>query len=185
MDGFCTVLHTSDDGKIFGLALEVKIESTERFIELLQFIEGKARYFEQHELLLIVPIGFDIASLLSHEMNISKLMDVYPFIRLMITEDFPNLLDGRKNRLPDHLSTQYKLWLGNLGSGARTNLAAVMEGCFDGLVLDRQFTNGNKDKGIFPVVLNEMSKYTNHLIVPGINTGRYRDVRLAHIEQLM
>ncbi|WP_342606381.1 hypothetical protein [Pantoea agglomerans] len=184
MDGFCTVLHT-ENGKIFGLQIEGQIESTERFFELLQFIEGKAKYIEQHDLVLVVPIGFGIASLLSHETNISKLLDTYPFIRLMITEGFPNLIDGRMNRLLEHISTQYRLWLGNLGSGARTNLTAVMEGCFYGLVLDKKFTDGNKDKGIFPVVLNEMIKYTNHLIVPGINTGRYRDVRLGHIEQLM
>jgi hypothetical protein len=181
MDGFCTVLH-NEDGKIFGLQLEGQIESTEGFIELLQFIEGKSGYIEQHELLLIVPIGFGIASILSHDTNI---LDTYPFIRLMINESFPNLIDGRKNRLLNHISTQYRLWLGNLGSGARTNLAAVMEGCFGGLVLDKRFTDANKDKDIFPVVLKEMSKYTNKLIVPGINTGRYRPVRLSQIEQLM
>lgn len=179
MDGFCTALH-NEDGKIFALKLEGQIETVDRFIELLHCLEDKARYIEQHDLLLIVPIGFGVASVLSHETNI---LDTYPFIRLMITEDFPNLLDGRKNRLLDHLSTQYKLWLGNLGSGARTNLAAVLQGCFDGLVLDKQFTVRNREKGIFPVVLNEMSKYTNNLIIPGIHTGRYRSVRLAHIEQ--
>lgn len=185
MDGFCKVLH-NEDGRIFGLVLEGQIESTERFVELLQFIEGKAGYIEQHELLQIVPIGFGIASLLSHETNISKLLDTYPFIRLMIYENFPNLIHGRKNQLLQHLCTNYQVWLGNLGSGMRTNLVGVMQGCFDGLVLDKQFTDGNKDKGIFPVVLNEMSKYTNHLIIPGIHTGRYRSVRLAHIEhQLM
>ncbi|WP_161804875.1 hypothetical protein [Pantoea sp. RIT-PI-b] len=178
------MLHT-ENGKIFGLQIEGQIESTERFIELLQFIEGKAKYIEQHDLVLVVPIGFGIASVLSHETYVSKLLDSYPCIRLMIYEDFPNLIDGCKNRLLNHLSTQYRLWLGNLGSGARTNLVAVMEGCFDGLVLDERFTQGNRDKAIFPAVINEVSKYTNTLIVPGINTGRYRSLRLWHIEQLM
>lgn len=188
MEGFCTVLHTAD-GKILGVQLERQIDSTDRFIELLQFIEGKAKYIEQHDLVLVLPIGFEIASVLSYETNLGKLLDTYPSVRLSISENFPNLIHGRKNRLLDHLSTHYKLWLGDLGSGARTNLVAVMEGCFEGLVLDKQFTkqftNGNKDKGIFPIVVNEMNKYTNNLIVPGINTGRYRPVRLKHIEQLM
>lgn len=184
MEAFFKVLHT-EGGKIFGLQLEGKIESTESFIELLQFIEGKARYIEQHDLVLVVPIGFGIASVLSYETNLSKLLDAYPFICLMISEDFPNLIDGRRNRLLNELCQRYKLWLGNLGSGERTNLIAVMEGCFDGLIFSTGFVNGNKDKAIFHAVLNEMSKYTNTLIEPGINTGRYRPVRLKHIEQLM
>lgn len=184
METFFKVLHT-EDGKIFGLQLEGKIESTDQFITLLHFIEDKAAYIEKHDLLLVLPIGFEIASVLSYETNLSKLLDSYPFLRLMINEDFPNLIDGRNNRLLDELSQSYKLWLGNLGSGARTNLIAVMEGCFDGLILDTAFTAGNKDKAIFQAVLNEMSKYTNNLIVPGFNTGRYRPVRLSHIEQLM
>lgn len=184
MDAFWTVLH-NEDGKIIGLQCQEKIESTDQLITLLHFVEGKAKYIEEHELLVVLPIGFGIASLLSHETNISKLLETYPFIRLLINEDFPNLIDGRKNRLLEHLSTSYKLWLGNLGSGVRTNLIAVMEGCFNGLVLDERFTQGNRDKAIFPAVIHEMSKYTNNLIVPGINTGRYRPLRLWHIEQLM
>ncbi|WP_288492956.1 hypothetical protein [uncultured Pantoea sp.] len=184
IEAFCTVLHT-EDGKICGLQLEGKIESTDQIITLSHFIKGKAAYIEQHDLLLVMPIGFKIASVLSFETNLSKLLDSYPFIRLMINEDFPNLIDGRKNRLLDELSQSYNLWLGNLGSGAKTNLVAVMEGCFDGLILDTAFTAGNKGKAIFQAVLNEMNKYTNNLIVPGINTGRYRPVRLSHEEQLM
>ncbi|MEN4576453.1 hypothetical protein ABEH22_13785 [Pantoea agglomerans] len=184
MSAFWTVLH-SEDGKIIGLQYQGQIESTDQFINLMHFIEGKARYIERHNPVLVLPIGFSIASVLGYETNISKLLDTYAFIRLMISEEFPNLIDGRKNRLLDELSQRYKLWLGNLGSGARTNLIAVMEGCFDALILDERFTQGNRDKAIFPAVLNEMSKYTNNLIVPGFNTGRYRPVRLSHIEQLM
>ncbi|MCW6030179.1 hypothetical protein [Pantoea sp. JK] len=184
METFLKVLHTAD-GKIIGLQLEKQIESTDQFITLLHSIEGKAAYLEQHDLMLVTPIGFSIASLLSYETNLSKLLDTYPFIRLMLTEDFPNLIDGRRNRLLNELCDRYKLWLGNLGSGVRTNLIAVMEGGFEGLIFDTAFTEGNQDKAIFPAVLNEMNKYTNNLIVPGINTGRYRPIRLKHIEQLM
>lgn len=60
-----------------------------------------------------------------------------------------------------------------------------MEGCFDGLILDIAFTAGNKGKAVLQAVLNEMNKYTNNLIVPGINSGRYRPLRLSHVEQLM
>ena len=108
-----------------------------------------------------------------------------PFLRLMVTDDFPNLSDGIRNRLLVELSKRYKMWLGNLGSDASANLAAVLQGCYDGLVLDEAFTDVNRDKPIFQTVLNEMNKYCNHLIVPGINTGRYRHIRLRYAEQLM
>ncbi|WP_417878422.1 hypothetical protein [Vibrio sp.] len=184
MDAFWTALHT-EDGKIIGLQYQGQIESNDQLIILLHFIEGKANYIERHNLVLVLPIGFSIAPILGFETNVSKLLDTYPFIRLMICEEFPNLIDGRKNRLLDELCQRYKLWLGNLGSGARTNLIAVMDGCFDVLILDERFTEGNREKQIFSAVLNEMSKYTNNLIVSGFNTGRYRPVRLSHIEKLM
>jgi hypothetical protein len=84
MDAFWTVLHT-EDGKIIGLQHQGQIESTDQFISLLHFIEGKASYIELHDLLLALPIGFGTGSVLSHETNISKLIDTYPFIRLMIS----------------------------------------------------------------------------------------------------
>lgn len=173
MEAFCSVLNNVD-GQIIGLQYQGNFSR-----ELLEGLEDKVQYFMDHNLVLVVPLDFQTVSVLDHE------HDSYPFLRLMINEDFPNLIDGRKNRLLDELSQIYKLWLGNLGSGARTNLKAVMEGCFDGLILDTSFAAGNKDKAIFSAVLNEMNKYTNNLIVPGINTGRYRPVRLKHIEQLM
>lgn len=173
MEAFCSVLNNVD-GQIIGLQYQGKFSR-----ELLEGLEDKVQYFMDHKLVLVVPIDFQTVSVLDHE------HDSYPFLRLMINEDFPNLIDGRNNRLLDELSQRYKLWLGNLGSGARTNLIAVMEGCFDGLILDTAFTAGNRDKAIFQAVLNEMNKYTNNLILPGINTGRYRPVRLKHIEKLM
>lgn len=181
MNEICTVLHT-EDGRVLGIQYPKLIDSTEGLGELLHLLDGKSKYFERYELVLAVPVGFGIASVLDDE---KKPMDNYPFLRLMISEDFPNLIDGSKNRLLNHLCTRYKVWLGNLGSGTRTNLVAVMEHCFDGLVLDRTFTQANADKGIFPVMLREIQKYTTHLIVPGISTGRYRPIRLKHIEQLI
>lgn len=173
MEGFCTVLHTVN-GRITGLQYQDKYTP-----RLLKDIEDKRQYFMDNDLLLIIPVDFHQASVLTHEQN------ELPFLRLMITDDFPNLSDGIRNRLLFELSERYKLWLGNLGSNASTNLAAVLQGCYDGLVLDEAFTDVNRDKPIFQTVLNEMSKYCNHLIVPGINTGRYKHIRLRCVEQLM
>lgn len=170
MEAFCTVLNSAD-GRVIGLQYQGKYSR-----ELLEGLQDRVQYFIDHNLVLVVPIDFQTVSVLDHE------HDSYPFLRLMVNENFPNLIDGRMNRLLDELSQSYKLWLGNLGSGARTNLIAVMEGCFDGLILDNAFTAGNKDKAIFQAVLNEMKKYTNNLIVPGIHTGRYRPVRLKHLK---
>jgi hypothetical protein len=173
MDGFCTVLH-SVNGKVIGLQYQGKYENS-----LLKHIRAMGKYFMDNGLLLIVPVDFHGASVLEHK------HEELPFLRLMLTEEFPNHSDGHRNRLLNELTVRYKLWLGNLGSNASTNLVAVMDGCYDGLVLDEGFTNGNRDKPIFQTVLNEMSKYCNHLIVPGINTGRYRHIRLRYAEQLM
>ncbi len=173
MDGFCTVLH-SVNGRIMGLQYQGKYSP-----QLLRDIGDKRQYFMDNELLLIMSVDFHQASVLIQEHH------ELPFLRLMVTDDFPNLSDGIRNRLLVELSKRYKMWLGNLGSDASANLAAVLQGCYDGLVLDEAFTDVNRDKPIFQTVLNEMNKYCNHLIVPGINTGRYRHIRLRYAEQLM
>jgi len=173
MEGFCTVLH-SVNGRIIGLLYQDKYSE-----ELLKQIEANGQYFIDNGLLLIVPVDFEGASVLIHQEH------ELPFLRLMIQEGFPNHSDGPRNRLLAELSERYQLWLGNLGSDTVTNLSAVLQGCYDGLVLDEGFTKGNRDKLIFQTVLNEMSKYCNHLIVPGINTGRYKHIRLRDVEQLM
>lgn len=89
MEAFCSVLNNVD-GQIIGLQYQGKFSR-----ELLEGLEDKVQYFMDHNLVLIVPIDFQTVSVLDHE------HDSYPFLRLMINEDFPNLIDGRKNRLLD------------------------------------------------------------------------------------
>lgn len=184
MEAFCTVLH-DETGKVIGLHYPKEFKTTQTFFELLQFLDLKAPYFSRYELILAVPISFEVACLLSYETNISKIIDTYPFLKLVINEDFPNLINGRKNRLLDALCNRYDVWLGNLASGTRTNMVGVLERCFEGLILDTKFTEENSGKAIFPVLVKEVSKYTNRVLIPGVSSGRYQQVRLRHVEHLI
>lgn len=184
MDKYCSVVHT-EDGKVMGLIYPEVFSTTQGFLELLQFLELKAPYFARNDLQLLVPIDLQMAFLLTHDTNISRLVELYPFLKLMIRESFPNLIDGRKNRLLENLCERYEVWLGNLGSGARTNMVAVMEGMFDGVVLDAGFAEANATMPFFPSVIREVGKYTKYVVVPGVSTGKYREVRLRHVESLI
>ncbi len=82
MEAFCSVLNNVD-GQIIGLQYQGKFSR-----ELLEGLEDKVQYFMDHNLVLVVPIDFQTVSVLDHEHN------SYPFLRLMINEDFPNLIDG-------------------------------------------------------------------------------------------
>lgn len=183
MENYCTVLHTPD-GKITGLIYPDTFSSTQSLFQLLQYLEVKAPYFARYELVLLVPISFQMAVLLTHETNISKLVTMYPFMKLMISETFPNLIDGRKNLLLNKLCNRYEVWLANLGSGVKTNMIAVMEKMFEGIVLDKDFAEKNRYIPFFPLVICEVEKYSK-VSIPGISTGMYQEIKLRNVESLI
>ena len=88
------------------------------------------------------------------------------FMRLVISEDFPNLHDGMDNPLLRDLSGYCKLWLGNLGAG-HTTLKALQDGLFEAARLDAVFMAANSDKPTWPLLLRHLRGYCEQILPPG------------------
>lgn len=63
-------------------------------------------------------------------------------------------------------------------------MVAVMDGVFEGIVLDTAFAEANATMPYFSSVIREVEKYTKHVVVPGVSTGMYKEVRLRQVDTL-
>lgn len=79
-----------------------------------------------------------MATLLLERDNYAGELLKYPFIELLINENYPHLNEGKDNRGLLSLSQVYPLVLGNLGAGNST-MKAVFDGLFTRVMLDKSF----------------------------------------------
>ncbi|MFK8257614.1 EAL domain-containing protein [Erwinia sp. AnSW2-5] len=134
----------------------------------LLIIEEYADYFRQHGLLCSVAIDFQLARAVTESSFIQQILSQLPFVRLKLSEDFPNLHDGMNNPLLRTLIEQLNIiWLDDLGAGD-ANLNALQSNMFEAVKLDRQFYLENVDKPFFTVLINHIRQYTNRVIVEGV-----------------
>lgn len=147
----------------------------ERLLNQLLIIEEYAGYFRQHGLLCSVAIDFQLARVVTESPFVQQILAHLPFVRLKLSEDFPNLHDGMDNPLLRALHEQLNiLWLDDLGAGD-ANLHALQSSLFEAVKLDRQFYLDNVSKPFFSVLISHIRQYTNRVIVEGVNA----DAQLA------
>ncbi|MGK3126455.1 EAL domain-containing protein [Candidatus Pantoea formicae] len=165
----------------------------------LSLIDQKAAYFLKNNILCSINIDFDMAAILIQEEEIAELARSKPFLRLEISESFPNLSDGRSNRVLQGLADEYRLWLGDLGAG-ECSLRALQENLYDAVKIDNNFFKIYSKSGIWPVIIKNIMRYCNFIIIEGVESteqchaiekdikavqGRcFKSVRLENIEHL-
>ena len=154
-------------GKLFGYWGDGRT-TAELLREQLNLIEKKKEYFLSKGILCSIEIDFERACLLIQDAEIASLAKLQPFLRLEISEDFPNLSDGKNNRLLEILSNNYILWLGDLGSGS-ANLKALQEKLYDGVRISSVFFNAYSKSVIWPVITKNVMRYCNFIIVADIS----------------
>jgi EAL domain-containing protein (putative c-di-GMP-specific phosphodiesterase class I) len=190
-DFFCIPVHTLS-GELIAIDLSyrpqpvtqdgaglVPVLPHERFLNQLLIIEESGDYFRQHGLLCSVAIDFQLARAVTESSFIQQILSQLPFVRLKLSEDFPNLHDGMNNPLLRTLIEQLNiLWLDDLGAGD-ANLNALQSNMFEAVKLDRQFYLDNVDKPYFTVLINHIREYTNRVIVGGV-AGDGQLERLRH-----
>lgn len=83
-------------------------------------------FFIQHKLFAWLNLTPQVATLLLERDNYAGELLKYPFIELLINENYPHLNEGKDNRGLLSLSQVYPLVLGNLGAGNSTMKAVLM-----------------------------------------------------------
>ncbi|MTD26180.1 EAL domain-containing protein [Erwinia sorbitola] len=182
-DFFCTPVHTLT-GELIAIDLGYRPQPVavngppgavlppllpqDRLLNQLLIIEEYADYFRQHGLMCSVAIDFQLARAVTESSFIQQILSHLPFVRLKLSEDFPNLHDGMANPLLRTLIEQLNiLWLDDLGAGD-ANLNALQSNMFEAVKLDRQFYLENVNKPFFTVLINHIRQYTNRVIVEGV-----------------
>ena len=92
--------------------------------------------FIQHKLFAWLNLTPHVATLLLDRDNFAGELLKYPFIELLINENYPHFNEGKDNRDLLSLSQMYPLVLGNLGAGNST-MKAVFDGLFTRVMLDK------------------------------------------------
>lgn len=165
----------------------------------LSLINQKKEYFQNNNIFCAINIDFDMAAILIQEEEIAKLAKSNPFLRLEISEGFPNLSDGRNNRVLEALAEEYRLWLGDLGSG-ESNLRALQENLYEAVKIDNVFFKTYSRSRIWPVIIKNIMRYCKLIIIVDVESteqfhtlendikavqgGFFKSVRLENIEIL-
>jgi c-di-GMP phosphodiesterase len=167
--------------------------------EQLTLIDQKTAYFHNNNILCSIDIDFEKAAILIQDDEIAELARSKPFLRLEISEGFPNLSDGRSNRVLQELAENYRLWLGDLGSG-EASLRALQENLYDAVKIDSDFLKLYSHSRIWPAITKNIMRYCQFIIVEGLESteqchavvkdikaiqgGCFKSVLLEHIESL-
>lgn len=144
-------------------------EDSKRSLLLSQLDEvlATAPFFIEYRLVCSINIDFDMARIILKDTEVSTLLGALPFIRLEISERFPNLSDGIKNPLLKELSQRYPLWLDALGAG-HANMEAVQTGMFQCVKVDKKFYWNNCNSLMWPIIIRNINQYCDQIIIEGV-----------------
>ncbi len=132
---------SSEDGTVRIPTSRVIAQLTEEqhwqlFSEQLELLKSCQHFFIQHKLFAWLNLTPQVATLLLERDNYAGELLKYPFIELLINENYPHFNEGKDNRGLLSLSQVYPLVLGNLGAGNST-MKAVFDGLFTRVMLDK------------------------------------------------
>ena len=100
--------------------------------EQCAFIASKQKWFESNSLFCTLNIDQQMAFLVRHDHTLIKAFESVPFVKLELSEHFPDLDKGLKSPLLKSLSQGVNgLWLDDLGAG-NANVVSLMVLLFEG-----------------------------------------------------
>src|SRR5476649_678259 len=105
------------------------------------------------DILVLIHVDFLIARQIFMQSVIKTSLHSILNLRLVISEDFPNLNEGQNDLLIEELYKISPLWLWGLGN-ARAGMIPVMEGLFEGVIIDSNFYAEYKSSLIFKTMIN-------------------------------
>ncbi|MDF7662836.1 EAL domain-containing protein [Erwiniaceae bacterium L1_54_6] len=148
-----------------------KILLTEQLIQIM----NKRVFFEKNNILCSVNIDFDMAYLLIEDEEVNEMISACSYIRLEVSEAFPNLSDGYRNPLLKALHSRYPLWLDDFGSGS-SNLRSLQEGLYERVKIDKTFFWKNHSRPELKSLFKRIRKYTCVIIIEGIEKEEYLEI---------
>ncbi|WP_275398784.1 EAL domain-containing protein [Citrobacter portucalensis] len=144
--------------------------------EQSSIIASKQDWFEQNNLFCTLNIDQQMAFLIRHDHLLRKIFESMPFVKLELSENFPDLDKGLKSPLLESLSQGINgLWLDDLGAG-NANLISLIEGYFEVVKIDRIFFNEQVKKPTFYQLIASIKKHCDKIIIEGIEDRKSLEI---------
>lgn len=150
-----------------------KAQQRQLLSEQLALIESCQHFFIQHKLFAWLNLTPPIATLLLTEKYFADELFHFPFIELVINENFPAINQGKENLDLAQLAKKFPLALGNLGAGNST-MKAIFDGLFTRIRFDKNFIQQQVTHSSFAPFMRAMHGHISpccaYLIAAGIDT---------------
>ncbi|MGY5957340.1 EAL domain-containing protein [Kosakonia sp.] len=147
-------------------------ETLELFTEQLALLETCQLFFIQHQLIAWINISPHIVEALLSDEQLAASVNKFPFLELMINENFPCLNKGNENQILSLLAKQYPLVLANFGTGAAST-KAIFDGLFKGVMFDKNFVHQRLSSSSFEpfirAIVSQIEPYCRSIMIAGID----------------
>lgn len=143
------------------------------FIEQLQLLSLCQHFFIQHQIAAWINITPAVAEKLLTDDDLAASVNRYPFIELMVNENYLNLNSESENSLLSQLSSRFTLVLANFGAGAAST-RAVFKGLFARVRLDKHFVSQRLKSPSFQpfmqAIITQVEPYCRSIMIAGIDS---------------
>ena len=143
------------------------------FIEQLQLLSVCQHFFIQHQIAAWINITPAVAEKLLTDDDLAASVNRYPFIELMVNENYLNLNSESENSLLSQLSSRFTLVLANFGAGAAST-RAVFKGLFARVRLDKHFVSQRLKSPSFQpfmqAIITQVDPYCRSIMIAGIDS---------------
>ncbi|WP_222890279.1 EAL domain-containing protein [Enterobacter sp. C2] len=143
------------------------------FIEQLQLLSVCQHFFIQHQIAAWINITPAVAEKLLTDDDLAASVNRYPFIELMVNENYLNLSSESENSLLSQLSSRFTLVLANFGAGAAST-RAVFKGLFARVRLDKHFVSQRLKSPSFQpfmqAIITQVEPYCRSIMIAGIDS---------------
>lgn len=141
--------------------------------EQLALLESCQHFFIQHKLFAWLNLTPPVATLLLMDKYFANELLRFPFIELVINENFPAINQGKENPDLAQLAQKFPLVLGNLGAGNST-MKAIFDGLFSRIRFDKDFIQQQITHSSFAPFMHalhvQITPCCPYLIAAGIDT---------------
>lgn len=146
-------------------------EKNRLFSHQIDSVEEQSLFFVKNNIICTLNIDVCQAEFICNTPGIKKKLIDMPFIRLEISEAFPEMSNSIHNPLLASLSRDFGLWLDDFGAGY-ANLAAVHSGLFETVKIDKTFFWKQVESPLWPGILREIRRDVASIVVEGVETER-------------
>lgn len=143
-------------------------------MEQIDALSPLVALLERRQLFVSVNIDRDMVQLMQEDEQLRQRLGASGLMRLEISENIDFLNDhAAKQTLQQLKACGIRFFLGDLGTGF-ANLEALYTGLFEAVKIDKRFFWEQKDKTIFPVLMNNIRRYCPLIIVVGVEDDEDR-----------